>query len=80
MIPSKTVAVPRRPDDDEIAIGTRRYVSAQRLASMYSISLKTVYPWFREADGVSKIRINKVYFELEPISEWLAERRIPTKR
>jgi|SRR5712691_70602 len=59
------VAAPSASGVDEIAIGTRRYVSAQLLASIRGISLRTLSRRCAAGKGPPKIKIgNKAFFEL----------------
>jgi hypothetical protein len=52
-------------DEDEITIGSRRYVSANRLASMLGISRRTLARRCAEGKAPSKINVgNKTFFEL----------------
>ena len=64
-----------------IEIGARRYVSAQRIASMLGVSLRTLSRWTAAGAGPPKIKIGKkVFYELGKLAEWLASREIPTCR
>jgi predicted DNA-binding transcriptional regulator AlpA len=64
-----------------IEIGERRYVSAQRIASMLGISLRTLSRWTAAGTGPPKIKIGKkVFYDLGKLPEWLASREIPTAR
>jgi hypothetical protein len=80
LVPSSTVAAVNTPDIDEIAIGTRRYVTAKRLASIHGFSAKTLSRRCKDDPDIPKIRINNMYYELNPASARLAERRTSTKR
>jgi hypothetical protein len=82
--PSPTTVLPTTvapsPSSVEIAIGGRRYVSAQCLASMLGISLRTLSRRCAGCNGPPKMKIGgKVYFELGNIPEWVASRQIPIK-
>jgi len=68
---SKTVAAPSESDfDADIQIGTRRYVSADRFASMRGISRKTLSRRIAAGKVPPKITIGKkLYFEVSGISE-----------
>jgi predicted DNA-binding transcriptional regulator AlpA len=69
------------PAESEMAIGSRRYVSARRVASMLGVSLRTLSRWDAAGTGPPKIKIGKkVFFYLGKISEWLASRGIPSTR
>ena len=65
--------------EDEIEIGSRRYVSAPRMASMLRISVRTLSRWNATGIGPPKIKLGKrVLFDLGKIPEWLASREIPS--
>jgi predicted DNA-binding transcriptional regulator AlpA len=68
---SKTPPPPSKSDfEDEIVIGTRRYVSADRLASMWGISRKTLSRRIAVGKVPPKITIGKkLYFEVSAIFE-----------
>ena len=69
------------PAESEMTIGSRRYVSARRLASMLGVSLRTLSRWDAAGTGPPKIKIGKkVIFDLGKISEWLESREIPSTR
>jgi hypothetical protein len=54
---------------DEIAIGTRRYVSAERAASLLGISRRTLSRRCAAGNGPPKIKIgNKAYFEIAKVA------------
>jgi hypothetical protein len=66
---------PASPAGSEIAIGAQRYVSAQRLASMLGVSVRTLSRWDAAHIGPPKIKAGKlVLFELGKLPEWLASR------
>ena len=69
-------ATPLRPhDESEISIGARQYVSAQRLASMLEISVRTLSRWDAARIGPPKIKVGKlILFDLGKLTEWLASR------
>lgn len=80
VLPGTIAPLPSSVVDSEIAIGGRRYVSAQYLASMLGISLRTLSRWCAGCNSPAKIKIGgKVYFELGNIAEWVASRQIPIK-
>jgi predicted DNA-binding transcriptional regulator AlpA len=61
--------------ETEIEIGARRYVSAQRVASMLGVSARTLSRWDAARIGPPKIKIGKlVLFDLGKLTEWLASR------
>ena len=68
---SKTVAAPSESDfDADIQIGTRRYVSADRFASMRGISRRELSRQIAAGKVPPMIKIGKkLYFELSDISE-----------
>jgi predicted DNA-binding transcriptional regulator AlpA len=69
-------AVPVQPlVDAEIFIADRRYATAQRVASIFGISLRTLSRWGKTGAGPPKIKIGKrVLFDVVTISKWLASR------
>jgi hypothetical protein len=71
---SKTVPAPSESDfDAEIQIGTRRYVSADRFASMRGISRKTLSRRIAAGKVPPRIKIgNKLFFEIGVIPGGLA--------
>jgi hypothetical protein len=61
----------------DIEIGDRRYFSAQRVASMLGVSLRTLSRWNAAGAGPPKIKIGKkVLYELDKLPAWLASREI----
>jgi predicted DNA-binding transcriptional regulator AlpA len=61
--------------ESEIAIGARRYVSAQRVASMLGVSTRTLSRWDAAGAGPPKIKVGKlILFDLGKLTEWLASR------
>jgi hypothetical protein len=68
---SKTPPPPSKSDfEDEIAIGTRRYVSADRLAAMRGISRRQLSRQIAAGKVPPMIKIGKkLYFEVSNISE-----------
>ncbi len=59
--------------EDEIAIDGQRFVSAERLASMWGISRKTLSRRIAAGKVPPKIKIGKkLYFEVSAIPEGLA--------
>jgi hypothetical protein len=68
---SKTPPPPSKSDfEDEIAIGPRRYVSADRLASMRGISRRELSRQIAAGKVPPMIKIGKkLYFEVSAISE-----------
>jgi hypothetical protein len=68
-------AEPRPLVESEISIGARHYVSAERLASMLGVSVRTLSRWDTTGIGPPKIKIGKlILFDLGRLSEWLASR------
>ena len=64
--------------EDEIQIGARRYVSAQRVTSMLRISIRTLSRWNAAGIGPPKIKIGKrVFFDLGKLSGLASESRNP---
>ena len=61
--------------ESEIEIGARRYASAQRVASMLGVSVRTLSRWDATRIGPPKIKVGKlILFELGKLAEWLASR------
>jgi len=70
VLPTTVAPSPSSVVESEIAIGGRRYVSAQCLASMLGISLRTLSRRCAGCNGPPKIKIgNKTYFELDKIPD-----------
>jgi predicted DNA-binding transcriptional regulator AlpA len=69
-------AAPLRPPvESEISIGARQYVSAQRVASMLGVSVRTLSRWDTTGIGPPKIKVgNLILFDLGKLTEWLASR------
>ena len=64
-----------------IEIGGRRYVSAQDVASMLGVSLRTLSRWNAAGAGPPKIKVGKkVFYDLGRLPEWLASREILSTR
>jgi len=67
--------------ENEIEVGGRRYVGAQRLAALLGVSLRTLSRWDATGTGPPKIKVGrKVVFDLGKIPQWLASREIPPTR
>ena len=61
--------------ESEISIGARQYVSAQRVASMLGVSVRTLSRWDTTGIGPPKIKVGKlILFDLGKLTEWLASR------
>jgi hypothetical protein len=59
----------------EIEIAGHRYVTAERLARMLGITVRTLTRWNPSRIGPPKISIGKtVLFELAKLPDWLAAR------
>ena len=68
-------AEPRPLVESEISIGARQYVSAQRVASMLGVSVRTLSRWDTTGIGPPKIKVGKlILFDLGKLTEWLASR------
>jgi hypothetical protein len=65
----------------EIEIAGHRYVTAERLARMLGITVRTLTRWNASRIGPPKISIGKtVLFELAKLPDWLAAREThPTR-
>ena len=74
-------AEPRPLVESEISIGARHYVSAERVASMLGVSVRTLSRWDTTGIGPPKIKVGKlILFDLGKLTEWLASREIQTRR
>ena len=61
--------------EGEIKIGAQRYASAQRVASMLGVSVRTLSRWDATHIGPPKIKVGKlILFEFGKLAEWLASR------
>jgi hypothetical protein len=59
----------------ELEIAGRRYVTAERLAGMLGITVRTLARWNAARIGPPKISIGKtVLFDLGKLPDWLASR------
>jgi hypothetical protein len=67
-------AAPLRPvAESELNIGARQYVSAQRVASMLNISVRTLSRWDAARIGPPKIKVGRlILFDVSKLTEWLA--------
>jgi hypothetical protein len=75
--PRFAVGIPRSQPvkDGEIEIAGRRYVTADRLAAMLGITVRTLSRWHAARVGPPKITIGKtVLFDLGKLPDWLASR------
>jgi predicted DNA-binding transcriptional regulator AlpA len=82
--PSKKLSLPDAPSpkitpqvvsniEDEVTIEGRRYLSAQRVASMLGKSQRTISRWCKQGGGPPKAKVgSKVFFEADKISEWIS--------
>ncbi len=62
---------------DKVTIEGRRYVSAEQLASMLGISLRTLSRWCKERGPPPKTKVGgKVFFEEDKIPEWRSRRQM----
>ena len=61
--------------EDEIEIGGRRYLNAQRLASILGVSVRTLSRWNAAGTGPPRIKVGrKVLFDLLKLPDWLTSR------
>jgi hypothetical protein len=61
--------------ESEIMIGTRRFVSDQRVASMLGCSRRTLSRWHAAGKGPSRKKISsKLFYDLDKLQEWLESR------
>jgi predicted DNA-binding transcriptional regulator AlpA len=62
--------------EDEIEIGGRRYLNAQRLASILGVSVRTLSRWNAAGTGPRRIKVGrKVLFDLLKLPDWLTSRQ-----
>jgi hypothetical protein len=65
----------------EVEIAGHRYVTAERLASMLGVTVRTLARWNASRIGPPKITIGKtVLFDLAKLPDWLATRETPPTR
>jgi hypothetical protein len=66
----------------EVEIAGRRYVTADRLASIFGVTVRTLARWNASRIGPPKISIGKtVLFDLAKLPDWLATREThPTRK
>jgi phage terminase Nu1 subunit (DNA packaging protein) len=59
----------------ELSIGSRKFVSAQHVASMLRVSVRTLSRWDMAGIGPPKIKVGKlILFDIGKLTEWLASR------
>jgi phage terminase Nu1 subunit (DNA packaging protein) len=59
----------------ELSIGSRKFVSAQHVASMLRVSVRTLSRWDMAGIGPPKIKVGKlILFDVDKLTEWLASR------
>jgi hypothetical protein len=59
----------------ELSIGSRQYVSAQHVASMLHVSVRTLSRWDAAGIGPPKIKVGKmILFDVGKLTEWLTSR------
>jgi hypothetical protein len=62
-------------NNGELDVAGRRYVTADRLASMLHVTTRTLARWTAARIGPPKIKVGKlVLFELAKVPGWLASR------
>jgi hypothetical protein len=72
--PARTSVSPPS-EGGEIDVAGRRYVTADRLASMLHVTTRTLARWTAARIGPPKIKVGKlVLFELAKVPGWLASR------
>ena len=65
----------------EVEIADRRYITAERLASMLGVTVRTLARWNACRIGPPKIKIGKtILFDLAKVPDWLGAREIPATR
>jgi hypothetical protein len=78
--PMTVVLSPATIAEREIAIGGRPYVSTQCLTSMLGVSERKLSRLCAACNGPPNVKIGgKVYYELDKIPEWAANRQIALK-
>ncbi len=61
----------------EVEIAGRRYVTADRLAAMLGVTVRTLGRWDAARIGPPKIKVGKlVLFDIAKVPDWLATREI----
>ena len=59
----------------KLSIGSRQYVSAQHVASMLHVSIRTLSRWDAAGIGPPKIKVGKmILFDVGKLTKWLASR------
>jgi len=65
------------PATGELEIAGRRYVTADRLAAMLGVTVRTLGRWDAARIGPPKIKVGKlVLFDIAKVPDWLATREI----
>jgi DNA-binding transcriptional regulator YiaG len=65
------------PATGEVEIAGRRYVTADRLAAMLGVTVRTLGRWDAARIGPPKIKVGKlVLFDIAKVPDWLATREI----
>jgi hypothetical protein len=65
----------------EVEIAGRHYVTAERLASVLGVTVRTLARWNACRIGPPKIKIGKtILFDLAKVPDWLGAREIPATR
>jgi predicted DNA-binding transcriptional regulator AlpA len=73
--------LPTLPQNGDVQIGDHQYVTANRLAQMLGVTVRTLARWNAQRIGPPKISIGKiVLFDLAKLPEWLATREIQPTR
>jgi hypothetical protein len=66
-------ALPQAPALGEVAIGGRRYVTAEHLAELLGKSPRTVGRWNSARIGPPRIRVGRlILFDVARLQDWLA--------
>jgi hypothetical protein len=70
--PAEGLAAP-----SEIELAGRRYITAERLAGVLGVTVRTLARWNARRIGPPKIKVGKVVlFDLSKLPEWLAAREV----
>jgi hypothetical protein len=76
----ESASVSNLPSTGEIEIAGRRYVTADRLAAMLRVTVRTLGRWDAARIGPPKIKVGKlVLFDIAKVPDWLATRERPVR-
>jgi DNA-binding transcriptional regulator YiaG len=70
-------SVSNLPTTGEVEIAGRHYVTADRLAAILGVTVRTLGRWDAARIGPPKIKVGKlVLFDIAKVPDWLASREI----